>query len=239
VLKNKRQQLMDALAELRPEVVVPDDAILEYPKAQEKSSLVEVFAEKRLLSAILFWIVYFMNIFMIYGTNTWIPKLMMNSGHSINASLWILLCLFAGALVASPFIGHFADRYGSKRISLICYLSAFVVILLLCLPMNLYLTMLVVALAGAFTMGTQNMTHAYISLYFPPPVKSTMMGWGLSVGRFGGLLGPIVGGILLSRHATQFQSYLAFALPALVSALAIFFIQDQHAYSSHWSKQSY
>jgi AAHS family benzoate transporter-like MFS transporter len=237
VLKNKRQQLTDALAHLRPDVVVPEDAILEYPKAQEKSSLVEVFAEKRLASALLFWVVYFMNVFVIYGTNTWIPKLMMNSGHSINASLSIYLALFVGALVATPFIGHFADRMGSKPVSIVCYVCGFAVILLLSIPMNIYLTVGVVALVGACTMGAQSMTHAYIALYFPPPVKSTMLGWGLSVGRTGGLLGPIVGGILLSRHVTQFQSYLAFALPCLLSATAVFFIQDQYAYNTHWSKE--
>jgi AAHS family benzoate transporter-like MFS transporter len=63
-----------------------------------------------------------------------------------------------------------------------------------------------------------------------------MMGWGLSVGRTGGLLGPIAGGILLSRHVTQFESYLAFALPCLISAIAVFFVQDKYAYNTHWSK---
>jgi len=238
VLKNKRQELKAVLAELRPEIAVADDTIFEYPKAQEKSSLLEVFAEKRALSAVLFWIVYFMNIFMIYGTNTWIPKLMMNSGHELKTSLWLYLALFAGALVASPFIGHAADRFGSKRISLIGYAIAFVTILLLCVPMNIYLTVVVITLAGASTAGTQNLTHAYISLYFPPSVKSTMMGWGLSIGRFGGLLGPVAGGILLSMHVSQFQSYLMFAVPALISGLAIFFVQDQYAYSTHFSKHA-
>ena len=238
VVKNMRQQLVDALAQLRPDVAVPDDAVLEYPKANEKSSLAEVFAEKRGLSTVLFWLVYFMNVFVIYGTNTWIPKLMMNSGHSLNASLSIYLFLFAGALVASPVIGHYADRFGSKRVSLICYGIAFVAILLLCVPMSLYLTIPVVVLAGASTMGAQNLTHAYISLYFPPAVKSTMMGWGLSIGRFGGLLGPIAGGVLLSMHVSQLESFLAFAVPCLISAIAILFIQDRYAYDTLRSKNS-
>jgi MFS transporter, AAHS family, benzoate transport protein len=217
---------------------VPDDAILEYPKATERSSLANVFAEKRVASAILFWIVYFMNVFVIYGTNTWIPKLMMNSGHSLNASLSIYLFLFVGALVASPLVGHYADRFGSKRVSLICYGIAFLSILLLCVPMSIYLTIPVVVVAGACTMGAQNLTHAYISLYFPPAVKSTMMGWGLSIGRTGGLLGPIVGGVLLSRHVSQLQSFFAFAAPCLISAIAILFIQDRYAFNAQWPRES-
>ena len=232
VAKNKIQQLKDALAHLRPDVTVPDDAIFEYPRAKEKSSLAKVFAENRARSAILFWLTYFMNIFVIYGTNTWIPKLMMDSGHGLVESLWIYLALFLGALIASPMIGHWADRLGSKQVALTCYGIAFVVILLLSVPMDIYLSILVVAIAGACTMGTQNLTLAYVSQYFPPTVKSTMMGWGLSVGRTGGLLGPVVGGVLLSMHVTLFQSFLAFALPCLVAAAALFFVQDRYGYNT-------
>jgi AAHS family benzoate transporter-like MFS transporter len=227
-------QLKDALRRLRPDVALPEDAAFEYPRAQDKSSLAKVFAEQRGLSTILFWIVYFMNIFVIYGTNTWIPKLMMDSGHGLGESLWIYLGLFAGGAIASPFMGHWADRFGSKRVSLVCYGIAFASILLLSVPMGVYRTFAVVCLAGACTMGTQNLTHAYVSLYFPPTVKSTMMGLGLAIGRSGGALGPVVGGLLLSRHVSLFCSFLAFALPCLVSAVAVFLIQDRYAYSRHY-----
>lgn len=236
VLKQKWTALRQVLAELRPDVSLASNAELTYPKAQERPSLAEVFSERRALSTVLFWTVYFMNIFTIYGTNTWIPKLMMNAGHSIQDSLTIYLALFAGALVASPFLGHLADILGSKTVCVLCYLCGFGFILLLSAPMSLPLTILTVAMVGICTMGAQNVTHAYVAQYFPPAVKSTMMGWGLSVGRFGGLLGPLVGGILLNFHATQFVSYLAFAVPCLVSALAIAIVQDRFAYSVRWSQ---
>ena len=236
VLKQKWTALRQVLAELRPDVSLASNAELTYPKAQERPSLAEVFSERRALSTVLFWTVYFMNIFTIYGTNTWIPKLMMNAGHSIQDSLTIYLALFAGALVASPFLGHLADILGSKTVCVLCYLCGFGFILLLSAPMSLPLTILTVAMVGIWTLGAQNVTHAYVAQYFPPAVKSTMMGWGLSVGRFGGLLGPLVGGILLNFHATQFVSYLAFAVPCLVSALAIAIVQDRFAYSVRWSQ---
>ena len=102
---------------------------------------------------------------------------------------------------------------------------------MLAAPMSLPLTILTVALVGICTMGAQNATHAYVAQYFPPAVKSTMMGWGLSVGRFGGLLGPLVGGLLLSLHAPLLVSYLAFAVPCLISALAVTFVQDRFAFN--------
>jgi len=235
VLKKRRDQLRKVLAELRPEMhsqLTAADTEFTYPKSQEKPTLAEVFAEGRALSTILFWTIYFMNVFVIYGTNTWIPKLMMNSGRSMNASLTIYLALFVGALVASPILGSLADRFGSKIVTILCYLCGFLFILMLAAPMSLPLTILAVALVGVCTMGAQNATHAYVAQYFPPAVKSTMMGWGLSVGRFGGLLGPIVGGLLLKIHVSLLTSYLAFAAPCLISALAVTFVQDRFSFNA-------
>ena len=218
VLNRRWSKLRKVLAELRPELgpqSVAADAEFVYPKSQEKPSLAEVFAEGRALSTVLFWTVYFMNILAIYGTNTWIPKLMMNAGHSIQDSLTIYLALFVGALVASPVLGHLADRLGSKKICIFSYLGGFAFILLLAAPMNLPLSILTVAMVGICTQGAQNVTHAYVAQYFPPAVKSTMMGWGLSVGRFGGLLGTA-----RWRLSAQLPRHAAGQLPGLRRALS-------------------
>lgn len=232
VAHNKAKDVKAVLAHLRPEVEVPEDARFEYPKANERSSLKQVFAERRGRSATLFWGIYFMNIFVIWGTNTWIPKLMMDAGHGLGDSLWIYLFLYLGALIASPLLGKLADHFGAKRVSILVYFIGFISILQLSVPMGLGATMAVIAVAGACNAGAQNLTHAYVAQYFPPHVKSTMMGWGLSVGRIGGLLGPIAGGLLLSMQASLLQSFCVFAIPCLFSAIAVFFVQDEHAYAN-------
>ncbi|MBP2636316.1 MAG: pcaK 1 [Firmicutes bacterium] len=237
VAKKRQTDLEAVLKKLRPDVKVTPEDTFEYPKAFDKSSLAKVFADNRALSAILFWIVYFMNIFVIWGTNTWIPKLMMDAGHGLGASLWIYMSMYLGALVASPIFGQFADRFGAKKVSVFAYFIGFISILQLSMPMDIAATMAVVAIAGACNAGAQNLTHAYVAQFFSPNVKSTMMGWGLSIGRIGGLLGPVVGGVLLSMKVSLFQSFLAFATPCLCSALAIYFVQDQYSYMNETEAQ--
>ncbi len=99
------------------------------------------------------------------------------------------------------------------------------------IPMDIYSTTIVTALVGACTMGAQNVTHGYIAQYYPPAVRATMMGWGLGLGRFGGLLGPIVGGMLLSMKVTLFQNFLCFAVPGLIAGTAIALVQDKYSYT--------
>ncbi|SDF00339.1 MFS transporter [Sporomusa acidovorans] len=232
VAKNKIPQLKQILNKFRPDITVPDDAHFEYPHAKEKSSLTNVFAENRSLSTGLFWLVYFMNMYMIFGTNTWIPTLMMNAGHEFGLSLWFFLSLFLGAGIGSLVCGYLTEHFGAKRILVILYYGAFFSISLLSVPMNMYWTTIITALVGACTMGAQNVTHGYIAQYYPPAVRATMMGWGLGLGRFGGLLGPIVGGMLLSMKVSLFQNFLCFAIPGLIAGTCIALIQDKYSYAS-------
>ena len=59
----------------------------------EKSSsspVAALFAE-RTLSTIMFWVTFFMSLLMIYGLNTWLPKLMNEAGFPLGSSLSFFL----------------------------------------------------------------------------------------------------------------------------------------------------
>ena len=47
---------------------------------------------------------------MIYGLNTWLPKLMNEAGYPLGSSLTFLLALNIGATVGSVLMGWLADR---------------------------------------------------------------------------------------------------------------------------------
>lgn len=228
VSKDNRPEIKKMLAEVRPDVTVPDDAVFEYPEAKAKQGLTQVFAEHRTFSTIMFWLVYFCNMYVIQGTNTWIPKLMLDKGHGLGISLWLFMTMFIGAAIGSYICGYVADRIGAKPVVTFQYCCAFGSLLLLSMPMNIYFTFLVIALVGFGTQGAMNVTHTYISQYFPPHVKSTAMGWGLGLSRFGGMCGPLVGGFLLAMKATLFQTLLALGTASLIAAIAIFLIQDKY-----------
>ena len=49
--------------------------------------------------------------------------------------------------------------------------------------------LVVVASAGATTIGSQNLANSYISQYYPSTVRSTGFRWALGIGRIGGIPG--------------------------------------------------
>jgi MFS transporter, AAHS family, 4-hydroxybenzoate transporter len=74
---------------------------------------------------------------------------------------------------------------------------------------------------GAFLVGAQLTFPAIASHLFPAHVRAAGIGWALAIGRLGSIIGPVVGGILLSRHLSFDTLFLLAATLAVAAALGI------------------
>jgi AAHS family 4-hydroxybenzoate transporter-like MFS transporter len=54
--------------------------------------------------------------------------------------------------------------------------------------------------AGLFVFGAQTMLNAIAASVYPTAMRSTGSGWALGIGRIGQIIGPWIGGYLLSLH---------------------------------------
>ncbi|MEI6282721.1 MAG: hypothetical protein WCP82_08415, partial [Alphaproteobacteria bacterium] len=61
--------------------------------------------------------------------------------------------------------------------------------------------------------------------FYPTSLRSTGVGWCLGVGRIGSVIGPVVGGILLSMDMPPRQLFLLSIIPMVIAAFAAAFIQ--------------
>ena len=55
---------------------------------------------------------------------------------------------------------------------------------------------------------------------YPTPIRSSGIGWTFAIGRAGGVLGPIVGGLLVSLHLSTVQLFYAAAAPLILGLFA-------------------
>ena len=88
------------------------------------------------------------------------------------------------------------------------------------------LVYLLVAIAGATTIGSQILLYAYVAQYYPLAIRSTGIGWASGVGRLGAISGPMLGGALISMPLET--NFLAFAIPGAIAGLAIALIATIH-----------
>ncbi|MEH7377007.1 MFS transporter [Neobacillus drentensis] len=229
----KKEKLISALTKVSPgSKFNKHDEIIEIKLQETKVPIIGLFKEKRALSTVMFWIAFFSCLLMVYGLNTWLPKLMIEAGYGLNSSLTFLITLQGGAIIGTLIIGRLCDKYGSNKMLIPMYASGAVALTLLGFGGSPFLIYLLVAIAGAATIGAQNIVQAYVSQYYPPNIRSTALGMASGIGRLGGMLGPLLGGFLLSVSLPIHLNFIAFAIPGLIAAAALAIIPVRHAFSN-------
>jgi AAHS family 4-hydroxybenzoate transporter-like MFS transporter len=84
------------------------------------------------------------------------------------------------------------------------------------------LLMIVVFVAGFCVLGLQSGLNAMSGMIYPTAYRSNGSGWAFGIGRFGSVVGPIVGGFLVGRQLPLEQLFMFAAIPAAFGTVACF-----------------
>ncbi len=225
-LKGRRGELDALLAKVEPNYRAGTELAIAKPHADaDKARLPQLFAGGQALGTLLLWLGFAMCMLMSYGLNTWLPKLMANGGYPLTSSLVFLVTLNIGATLGALFGGWLADRLGTQRTLVLFFALAAASLAALGINPGPWLLNALLVIAGATTIGTLAVIHAYASQFYPAHVRSTGVGWAAGIGRLGAIAGPMLGGSLLALELPFQENFLAFALPGVIGALAIGFIR--------------
>jgi AAHS family benzoate transporter-like MFS transporter len=231
VPSNRFEAMRAILKKARPDASLPENATFAVGKAPEKSSVIDLFREKRALSTLLIWLTFFMNMYMIFGLGIWLPKLMMDAGFKLMSGLWFLLMLQLAAFFGTQVAGYLADRLGARPVLVVGFLMAFGSIALLSQTGDFYLLSALAAAAGCGYNASQNVVNAYAAVFYPPAMRSTALGMAFGVGRLGAIFGPAIAGILVYWKVSLFVNFMGLAVPGLIAAIAVVLIQQKYSFS--------
>src|SRR3546814_11874022 len=67
------------------------------------------------------------------------------------------------------------------------------------------LLLLITGLAGAFSIGAQNVLVALVAMVYPTGLRGTSIGAAMGFGRLGAILGPIIGGLMIGWNWSIWQ----------------------------------
>nr|WP_314836189.1 aromatic acid/H+ symport family MFS transporter [uncultured Flavobacterium sp.] len=194
------------------------------------ASVAKLFKHNRAASTIMFWVAFFCCLLMVYGLNSWLPKLMNKAGYELGSSLTFLLVLNFGAILGAVGGGWLGDKFNLKTVLISFFAVAAISLSLLGFKNSTLVLYILIAIAGATTIGTQILCYAYVAQYYPINIRSSGIGWASGIGRIGAILGPVLGGTLMSLNMPFEYNFVAFAVPGAIGALAVCFISVKHSH---------
>jgi MFS transporter, AAHS family, 4-hydroxybenzoate transporter len=220
-----RAKVTRYLSAIAPQAAPYGDVSVGIDEHQSKGFVVtQLFMERRGPVTLLLWLMFFMNLLNLYFLNSWLPTMMNDNGIALRTAIVITTLFQIGGAVGAILLGRLIDQRLSFRILAWAYLCAAASIFLIGeAGASIGLLVLTVFAAGFCVVGGQTGSNAVAAEFYPTAMRSTGVGWALGIGRIGSIIGPTLGGILLSRAGGQTREifWLA-AVPALIATVAAF-----------------
>jgi AAHS family 4-hydroxybenzoate transporter-like MFS transporter len=185
----------------------------------------ELFADKRAMLTLLLWIVFFMSLMDLYFLSNWLPTVISDAGISISSAALITSMLQIGGTVGTLMLGRVFDKMSPFRaLSFIYFVGALSIVLVGMVGTSTPLLVITIFAAGFCVVGGQIGANALAAKSYPTAIRATGVGWSLGIGRIGSIVGPVVGGILLSLQWEMHQVFLIAAIPVFIAGIAAFSI---------------
>ena len=163
-----------------------------------------------------------MGLLLVYGLNTWLPKIMEGAGYSIKGGTALLLILNVGAVIGLLVAGRISDARGNKQTVLLWFGLAAIFLALLSIKLeSSLLVYAAVLLSGIFVFSAQVLVYAFVGHLYPPEIRGTALGAAAGVGRVGAIVGPFLGGALVTAGIAYPWGFYAFAVAAVLAVLAL------------------
>jgi MFS transporter, AAHS family, 4-hydroxybenzoate transporter len=184
--------------------------------------VLHLFRGGRTLVTLLLWVVFFMSLLDLYFLSNWLPTVLNDLGASVSEAAVIGSMLQVGGIVGTFALGSTIDRFSFRALALVYFIAIFAVGAIGHLGHSAILVTLAIFVAGFCIVGGQIAANALAAAYYPTAVRATGVGWALGIGRVGSIVGPLVGGVLLSMKWSAAEVFMTAACAALCAALAAF-----------------
>ncbi|MDH4108994.1 MAG: MFS transporter [Gammaproteobacteria bacterium] len=224
VRKLRPEKLLQTARRARPDLVIPATAEFVVRRAEAGGTaglgIRQIFAGGLAWITPLLWFCFAATLMANFFLNSWMPVLFERSGMDPEQAALASGLYHVGGTLGGLLISVLIDRYGVLVIAVFLALAGPVVaaIGLAGLPQAALLALSLGA--GVCVLGAQFGNNASAGMIYPTEVRAKAVGWAFSIGRFGSILGPIVGGVLIAQDSSLASMLLVAAAPLVLGALA-------------------
>lgn len=174
------------------------------------------------LSTMLVWTFSFLIFLALYALILWMPTLLLGYGFKPAETSIGTACIGIGGLVGVILLIPLSGRFGAARVLMFTSLfgAAAVAFLSGVGPERSQLLLTIAAIGLGLQAGAIGQSALAVRLY-PAAMRTTGVGYASAAGRLGSIVGPAVGGMLLSLQMPSSQIVLTTCIPILAAVFAV------------------
>jgi benzoate transport len=193
-----------------------------------KSRVSQLFTDKYKISTLQLWAALFFAFGCLYFLISWIPKLATDAGLSIELAIYAGSIFNVGAFFGIVLQGYFSSKIGLKKTISIFLLLTFLLMASFKIFIGTDVLLLIYFLLGFSLQGGFVGLYAVAARLYPTEFKTTGVGWAIGMGRIGGILAPLIGGLFISIGLSLSANFFIFSIPALLASILTYFMPSRN-----------
>ena len=187
--------------------------------------VVGLFQDGFALPTVLIWVVYFMNLMVLYTLSQMLPTIVTDAGMPLSTASAATSYYQLGGIAGALLFSYGCDRFGSRLILPAIFIGTSVFCFLIGVAgRDPGLVVGAATSAGVFVIGGQAVANAFVGNFYGSHIRATGIGWALGMGRLGAIVGPAVIGVLDGAGARPQTLFELCAIPGLFAAAATWFL---------------
>lgn len=196
-----------------------ESAVFKEVKAEKFVSPSGLFTSNYRYNTLKLWLALFLCFATLYYLISWIPKLASNAGLPLELAIYAGTVFNSGAVFGILVQGYLSTKFGlTKVVGNLLILS-----MLFLVGFGLFkgsaVLLVILFLLGFGVQGGFVGLYAIAASLYTTQIRATGVGWSIGLGRIGGIIGPVVGGILVAAGFTMVEGFSSFALPIGLAGL--------------------
>ena len=206
-------------------VKLPDSKKFETVQKEKRTSvwtnMKNVWHKKYARQTVMLWIVWFMVVFSYYGMFLWLPSVMVMKGFSLIQSFEYVLVMTLAQLPGYFTAAWLIEKWGRKRVLSVYLVGTAISALVFGIATGAVLLVVAGMFLSFFNLGAWGAMYAYTPENYPTVIRGTGVGMAASVGRIGGIVGPLLVGSLTASGIALSFIFGIFAVAILIAVVAV------------------
>lgn len=194
----------------------------------EPASVRSLLTEPRRRATLQLWSSFFLCFGTLYFLFSWIPKLLVDSGLPLEQAIYAGIAFNLGGVVGNICIGWASTRLGLQKSILYFHLiAASGMVLFAYLPLDIASLLLLTGIIGLFQQGGFVGFYMTAARLYPADIRTTGVGWGIGLGRFGAVIAPYLAGLLIAAGWGVSILFTVFAIPLVIGGWITYSIRSK------------